>query len=175
MLVRNYYPWLLLVGLWAYWLWRPSLYVGYWQRMVGPGDATGQALADTAVPPDRAAAWTHALMDVGARLCSPRNPRCGECPAVAWCRFAAGERPAASKAPRGSRRPAPAFATTSRWLRGRVLERAREAPNGAWIEYPDVLGVHETAAVREAVLALASEGLLEARDGPAGIEARLPS
>jgi hypothetical protein len=48
MLVRNYYPWFLLVGLWAYWLWRPSLYVGYWQRMMGPGDATGQTLADTA-------------------------------------------------------------------------------------------------------------------------------
>jgi len=137
-----------------------------------------QSLADAVVPRDAAAAWTHALMDLGARLCAPRNPRCGECPAAAWCRYAAGERPhvgAAGPATRNPRRPEPAFPSTNRWLRGRVLERAREAPDGAWVSYDDAIGAHGQHAVREAVLALASEGLLQARENPETIEARLPS
>lgn len=40
--------------------------------------------------------------------------------------------------------------------------------------YGEAIGTHPASAVREAVLALASEGLLEAREGPDGPEARLP-
>jgi len=146
----------------------------------GPGAFTPrelQALADAVVPRDDAAAWTHALMDVGARLCAPRNPRCAECPAAAWCRHAAGERPAASEGP--STRPKPqraasAFPATTRWLRGRVLDRARDASDGDWVPYAEPIGVHSATAVREAVLALAGEGLLEAREDRHGLAARLP-
>jgi len=136
-----------------------------------------QALADGVVPVDHAASWTHALMDVGARLCAPGKPRCGECPAATWCRHAAGERPAAADAPsKGSarRRAEPAFPATTRWLRGRVLDRARDAPDGDWIPYAGPIGTHSATAVREAVLALADEGLLEAREDRDGLAARLP-
>lgn len=139
------------------------------------GAAQVQALADAVVPEGRAAAWTHAVMDVGARVCSPRRPRCGECPAAPWCRYAAGERPAQGQAREPSRRPAPSpFASTTRWLRGRVLDRAREASDEAWVAYPDAMGSHNPAAVREAVLALGSEGLLEVREAHGVVEARLP-
>ena len=142
------------------------------------GPTAMQALADAVVPPGSAAAWTHALMDLGARLCAPRSPHCAECPAAAWCRYAAGERPPIGAPdpaqPRKARRPEAAFPSTRRWLRGRVLDRAREAPDGAWTSYGEAIGAHEPRAVREAVLALASEGLLEARENPGGIEARLP-
>jgi A/G-specific adenine glycosylase len=131
-----------------------------------------QAIADAAVPPRRAGDWTHALMDLGARLCRPRQPRCADCPAIAWCRYAAGVRPVA--APRRARRPDPAFPSTTRWLRGRILARAREAGDGAWTRFADPMGEHGSPAVREAVVALASEGLLEHRDTPDGPEARLP-
>jgi A/G-specific adenine glycosylase len=132
-----------------------------------------QALADAVVPPEAAAAWTHALMDVGARVCAPRGPRCEACPAAAWCRYRAGERPASASVPT-RRAPEPAFASTRRWLRGRVLERAREASGGSWVEYAAAIGAHPHAAVREAVLDLARDGLLEAREAGAAIEARLP-
>ncbi len=131
-----------------------------------------QGLADAAVPHDRPDAWTHALMDLGATVCRPSRPRCTGCPAVAWCRYAAGERAVVPVA--GRRRPDPAFPSTRRWLRGRVLERARAAEDGAWVAYPEAMGSHPAAAVREAVLALAGEGLLEARDTPDGPEGRLP-
>jgi A/G-specific adenine glycosylase len=138
--------------------------------------AAMQGLADAVVPPERAAAWTHALMDVGARLCRPARPRCADCPATPWCRYAAGER-AASAGPRPRARAGraqPAFPATTRWLRGRVLERARDADDGAWVSYAGAIGSHDPGAVREAVLALAGEGMLEARDGDGGPEARLP-
>ncbi len=133
-----------------------------------------QSLADAIVPRDRPDAWTHALMDLGARLCRPARPRCADCPAIAWCRYAAGERATAATGTVPVRRPVPAFPTTSRWLRGRILDLARAAEDGAWIPYGDPIGDHGTGAVREAVVALSREGLLDARDTPAGMEARLP-
>jgi A/G-specific adenine glycosylase len=144
----------------------------------GPGaytTRTAQAMADAVVPRDAAAAWTHALMDLGAQLCVPRNPRCDECPAARWCRFAAGKRPNLTRDPSPRRRPpAPAFTSTTRWLRGRVLQRARDAQDGAWVAFPAAMGVHSAAAVRKAVLALAGEGMLEARQDDGVVEARLP-
>jgi A/G-specific adenine glycosylase len=139
-----------------------------------------QRLADAVVPSGAAAAWTHALMDVGAMLCRPRNPRCGACPAAAWCRYAAGERTVDAGAGVASRRrrPESPFPGTTRWLRGRILEQARGAEAGAWVVFAASIGQHGERAVREAVAALASEGLLETRptgEGDGGPEARLPT
>ena len=146
-----------------------------------PGEM--QALADAVVPLDRPDAWTHALMDMGARLCRPARPRCADCPVIAWCRYAGGERPATGARAGGTNavrsqaahRPEPAFATTRRWLRGRIIALARDAGDGAWVAYPEGIGEHPVHAVREAVMTLASEGLLEAREREDGLEARLPS
>ncbi len=132
-----------------------------------------QALADAVVPADRAGAWTHALMDIGARLCRPRTPSCADCPAVAWCRYAAGERPAAGRRAQ-ARRTVPAFPSTTRWLRGQIIARTREAAAGAWVPFGEAIGAHGHVAVREAVAALATEGLLDVRETPDGPEARLP-
>lgn len=135
-----------------------------------------QALADEAVPRGRAGDWTHALMDVGQRVCKPRKPNCADCPAIAWCRYAAGERPAPASAPRpgpsAARRPEPAFEATNRWLRGRIVERARDT--AGWVRFDAPIGDHGEGAVRTAVLALARDGLLDVRETPTGIEARLP-
>jgi len=133
-----------------------------------------QALADATVPRDRPDAWTHALMDLGARLCRPARPRCADCPAIAWCRYAAGERATPVPGSVPARRPVPAFPTTTRWLRGRILDQARVAEDGEWIPFRESIGDHGTGAVREAVVALSREGLLDARETPGGMEARLP-
>jgi A/G-specific adenine glycosylase len=149
----------------------------------GLGDAALQALADAVVPSDAAEAWTHGLMDLGARLCRPSRPRCADCPVIPWCRHAAGERPRLPMAGRRGRggtgppvhRREPPFPSTRRWLRGRIIALAREARDGAWVRYGEAIGEHPPAAVREAVLAMAGEGLLEAREVPGGVpEARLP-
>lgn len=142
--------------------------------------AAMQALADAVVPAGHAGAWTHALMDVGALVCRPATPACADCPALPWCRYAAGDRPAEAVAAGATRvrprslRPAARFETTNRWLRGRIIERARGSTDGAWVAFGEPMGVHGAGAVREAVGALASEGLLETREVPGGPEARLP-
>ena len=140
----------------------------------GIPDASMQALADASVPPGEAGAWTHALMDVGQRVCRPARPNCADCPAIAWCRYAAGDRPAAATVlPRAARRPEPAFESTNRWLRGRILERARDA--SGWVRFDEPIGDHGEGAVRTAVLGLGRDGLLDVRESDAGIEARLPA
>lgn len=58
-------------------------------RPLRPAEA--QARADALVPPGagRAWAWNQSLMELGAAVCRRRRPRCAECPARAWCGWAA--------------------------------------------------------------------------------------
>jgi A/G-specific adenine glycosylase len=51
---------------------------GRWQRL---GKMAQQLLARDA-PGD----WNQALMELGETVCTPRTPRCTECPAWRWCR-----------------------------------------------------------------------------------------
>ena len=118
--------------------------------------ATLQRIADDAVPPDRPGFWTHALMDIGATLCRPRRPLCDACPAQPWCRFAAS--PQAEPSARAVRETAAPFTSTSRWLRGRIVERLRAAPNGEWVVIATPIGDHDQDAVGRALDALARDG-----------------
>ena len=145
-------------------------------RVAGGADglaaAALQSIADALVPPDRPAAWTHAVMDVGATFCRPRRPDCDACPARAWCRYTAAPPP--DRTPSGDpRRPELPFQSTSRWLRGRILEQLRSASDGAWTTITVPLGTHGAEAIRAALAALASEGLVELDPADRKI-ARLP-
>jgi len=152
-----------------------------------------QVVADELVPSDRPGLWTHALMDIGATFCKPRNPRCTECPMHRWCRYAAeastaeilaaaataeGSTAAAeSPAPSRTARPGTVsepFRSTSRWLRGRIIDRLRDATEGAWVRFDEPIGDHDPVAVASALDRLARERLLELRAGSL-IEARLPA
>jgi A/G-specific adenine glycosylase len=122
--------------------------------------AARQAAADALVPQGRAADWTHALMDVGAALCRPRDPRCDACPLRASCPAAGtvGSPAAVEAATRG--RAAPRFESTSRWLRGRILDRLRDAPHNGWVCFDSPIGSHDTPAVASALSALAADGMI---------------
>jgi A/G-specific adenine glycosylase len=43
------------------------------------------ALADDCTPTTEVAAYTQAIMDLGATVCTPRRPRCGDCPFTSSC------------------------------------------------------------------------------------------
>jgi A/G-specific adenine glycosylase len=135
-------------------------------RVVPPGDL--QELADGLVPADRPAAWTQALMDVGATFCRSRRPACDGCPVRAWCRFAAVDAPRV----RTERNRVP-FAQTSRWLRGRILARLRDVDGATWTLFGDAIGEHDSGAVSAALVAMARDGLVELDSAHAG-RARLP-
>jgi A/G-specific adenine glycosylase len=138
-----------------------------------------QRIADDAVPSDRPGEWTHALMDVGATLCRSRAPRCEACPARPWCRKASqttDEKIAAAPPPR-PRRPTPTFASTNRWLRGRILDRLRATPDGEWVALDEAIGTHDLGRVRAATDAMAADGILElapAVNPAETLRARLP-
>jgi A/G-specific adenine glycosylase len=132
-----------------------------------------QALADCLVPRDRPGAWTQALMDVGATFCRSRRPDCEACPVRTWCRYSAGG--GSSAAARGTPPPpaSPRFVLTTRWLRGRILERLRRVDDDAWTAFVDPIGEHRRGAVVIALAAMARDGLVEIhRADPA--RARLP-
>ena len=172
-------------------------------RMLAGGDAIRpaalQRLADASVPIDRPGAWTHALMDLGAMLCLPREPGCTRCPARSACRYAAdrldsaaegggsgmrdaGPSRAGGTTSRASREMAaslPAtttpFTSTSRWLRGRIVDRLRAAEGDRWTVIGGPIGSHNPAAVTAALKSLAHDGLVEldnaGLDLPAGTKA----
>ncbi len=130
-----------------------------------------QRLADRLVDPARPGDWTHALMDLGATRCRPARPDCGACPLARWCGHASRERRAAAtvvaraprRAPPGPRireRETP-FRSTSRWLRGRLVDRLRDEPGHGWVRLDGPLGEHDTPAIRSALEGLARDGLVE--------------
>ena len=139
-----------------------------------------QAAADAFVDPARAADWTHALMDLGATVCRPARPACDACPIRAWCAFAgmaeatapsnaappvsgtaAARPPVQARRPRLSRSGAVPFEATTRWLRGRIVDRLCRLPRGTRLAFEGSLGVHGPEAVAAALVALAADGLVE--------------
>ncbi len=127
-------------------------------RLTGRDQRELQAIADRAVPAGRPRDWTHAMMDLGAVVCRPARPRCDECPARRWCRtVGVGAVPPY----RERRLPGTAFSSTSRWLRGRVLDLLRELPDDGWWSVAGPIGGHLGPAVELAVSAMEHEGLIE--------------
>ena len=140
-------------------------------RVVG-GSAAGvpprdlQALADALARTDRAADWTHALMDLGSTVCRPRRPRCDGLPGSrrdAAGRPGARRTPRTSEAVRASRAPRgrPAFAATNRWLRGRIVDRLRAptGPPGSPFDAP--IGDHDAGRSRRRSRRWHGDGLVE--------------
>jgi A/G-specific adenine glycosylase len=134
-----------------------------------------QRVADDAVSESRPADWTHALMDVGATYCRTGRPLCAECPARAWCRFAGAAPvadPVAVPVERGRRRTT-LFPATSRWLRGRILDRLREAEGAGWVVIGAPIGDHDRRTIARTLERLAADGLCEL-DPDSELTARLP-
>jgi A/G-specific adenine glycosylase len=136
-----------------------------------------QSAADNVVDPDQPDDWTHALMDIGSTLCKPVRPLCSECPVAAFCRYAAGDRPSPAGAvrPRQARAAAGDFEASTRWLRGRILDRLRDAPGDAWTVFGQPIGGHDRGAIGVSLRAMERDGLLELDgDSTVSLRARLP-
>jgi A/G-specific adenine glycosylase len=99
-----------------------------------------RALADAMTPDEGAGDFAQAMMDLGATICTPRNPACGLCPVRGWCRaFAEGEPDRYPvKAPKAAR---PHREGRAWWLEheGRVLLVRRPAKGllGGMLAFPE--------------------------------------
>jgi A/G-specific adenine glycosylase len=99
-----------------------------------------ELVADVEAPGD----WNQALMELGATVCTPREPRCGECPVAASCEGRAlgiaGELPRtpSKRRPLAVRRVALVIASSSQVV---LARRRREALFGGLWEPPAADGV----------------------------------
>jgi A/G-specific adenine glycosylase len=82
-------------------------------------------VATTLLPDDpaTAATWAVATMELGALVCTARQPSCDACPIAASCTWRGAGFPAYDGPPRRGQ----AWAGTDRQCRGRILALAREA------------------------------------------------
>jgi A/G-specific adenine glycosylase len=99
--------------------------------------------ASELVPAGAAHDWSSAMMDLGASLCSARSPKCLLCPLAPYCAAAPIDGAALEAARAAHARPrspqeAMRFEITTRYARGRIVDRLRELPAGAAISLLDL-------------------------------------
>ncbi len=135
-------------------------------------------LASALVPPDAGYAFNSALMDLGATLCSARAPKCLLCPLRASCAAAPVDAAtlafaAATYAPGRTPQERLPFEATTRYVRGRVLDRLRALAPGEAISLlhlatelgPRLAPNHrEPRAFASIVAGLERDGFVERQD-----------
>ncbi|MDQ6825688.1 MAG: A/G-specific adenine glycosylase, partial [Candidatus Eremiobacteraeota bacterium] len=99
--------------------------------------------AQSLVPEKRGHAWNSALMDLGSTICTARAPKCLLCPLRSVCSAAPIDPSALETARRRyKRKRSPQeripFRETTRFLRGRVIERLRQLSAGQMISLLDL-------------------------------------
>ena len=96
-------------------------------------DRALDTLAIAAVPHGEAHDWNSAMMDLGATLCTARAPKCLVCPLRDACAAAPVDpaqlaQRAREHAPRKPPQNSIPFERTTRFLRGRIIDRLRDVP-----------------------------------------------
>jgi A/G-specific adenine glycosylase len=87
-----------------------------------------QRLADAAAPRGDAWVWNQCLMDLGAVLCRPGAPACGECPAATRCAWRGGPQPDPAVGSSGVSVRQSRFEGSDRQARGRLLKALGTGP-----------------------------------------------
>ena len=131
------------------------------------------ALANELVAPGNGYAFNSALMDLGATICTARAPKCLLCPLARTCAAAPidpidlRERAAVYAKPKSPQERI-AFERTTRFVRGRIVDRLRGLPPEDAISLLDLHVVldaeaphHGREAVERIIAALVSEGVIE--------------
>lgn len=84
-------------------------------------------IAKRYLPNRKAAEWNQALMDLGALICTARNPKCQSCPVNAQCASAFSK--ALLKKMTSEKKAEPSFKGTPRRIyRGRILKALHDKP-----------------------------------------------
>lgn len=137
--------------------------------------------AVTALTPAQGAGdFAQAMMDLGATICRPRRPLCGNCPLRSSCAAYASGSPELYPAPK-AKRVKPVRFGTAYWIeRDRAVWLIRRPPSGLlggmpalpgsnWTCEQAAIGTSEIARVRHVFTHFALElAVVAANDGPAG-------
>ena len=131
-----------------------------------PGNAARSDLADAlallprdenGAPADTAPRFSAALMELGALVCTARNPRCDDCPVHASCTWVRLGRPAHT----GPARKVQKFAGTDRQVRGLLLDVLRGTDGPVERHQLDVVWTGDTAQRDRSLDSLLVDGLVE--------------
>lgn len=129
-------------------------------RRLAPSEA--QRHADELVPAGEGWEWNQAMMDLGARVCTKRNPGCGQCPVRPWCGWAGSDAPDPADRSAGVGTRQAAFVGSDRQARGRLLA----ALGTGGIERADVARAmrleHDETRAERLAGELIAEGLVSA-------------
>lgn len=123
--------------------------------------ARERATAAEWLPRDRAkaATWAASSMELGAMVCTARDPRCGDCPVADRCRWNRAGRPAWTGPPRKGQ----SYAGTDRQCRGVLLATLRSSDDP--VEVDEVLAQWEPLSQAERALeSLLADGLVVRSD-----------
>ena len=156
-----------------------------------PAGPPFQRFADAVLPDGRAYDWNQALMDLGATVCTARNPDHDACPLALLCtgraRVAdagASRRAAESAATYRTAKPAVPFEQTTRYFRGRIVDACRSLRPGETASLDDLGRVlraaydpddaEQRAWVAGLVAGLHRDGLLAVDDSTGDVRVSLP-
>jgi A/G-specific adenine glycosylase len=124
-----------------------------------------QAEALLPADPAEAAEWAVAVMELGALVCTARNPRCADCPVQRRCRWQARGAPAHSGPPRRGQ----PWHGSDRQVRGRILALLRAAEH--WVTAAAIAAAVPDAQLRDpaqrarCLAGLITDGLVEPLPG----------
>jgi A/G-specific adenine glycosylase len=139
-------------------------------------DAQLDEAAWAALAPGRAHDWNSAMMDVGATICTARAPKCLLCPLRADCAAAPVDAAALAarmhaKTRKRSPQEALPFERTTRYLRGRIVDRLRDVPRGATLDIDEltaslaaIVPADRLAEIAVVTAALERDGIVERRE-----------
>lgn len=126
-----------------------------------PSNRRDLAAVEALLPTQRreAVAFSVAVMELGALVCTARNPDCDACPIASSCAWVAAGKPAWD----GPRRKSQSYAGTDRQVRGMLLDVLRDGDGTATAARLDAVWPDEVQRGR-ALASLLDDGLV-ARDG----------
>lgn len=105
------------------------------------------------IPDKKAHVWAAATMELGALICTSRNPKCDECPLASMCQWKAAGYPA-SDLPRKTQ----GWHGTDRQCRGVIVQALRE--NSALNKHELEKLWHDESQIEKALASLIKDGLV---------------
>lgn len=133
-------------------------------RLAGERHTPGamQRMADELADENEPWTWNQAMIDLGATVCTPRNPACDRCPLVAGCSWRGGPADDPAAVPPSKRQPR--FAGSDRQARGRLLDACRSGPV-AEVAVPALIESADPERADRIVSGLVRDGLLHRHGG----------
>ncbi len=127
------------------------------ERPSNSPSAVEREFAEALVPLDdkQAAAWSIAVMEFGALVCTARNPQCDACPIASSCAWRAADYPASTLVRKSQK-----FEGTDRQVRGKIMAELKSATTS---KTRDSLShvAKDRSQFDRAMLSLIDDGLIE--------------